>query len=90
VSLEELADPTLVRLFDHLQKSYRQGTSASSRFLEVCQKFSRGEIEKDHLLAQTARLGFVNVIDAFHNVSQAEIFQCGTSPTNEGRVVAST
>lgn len=72
VSLEELAEPYARNLIDHLQKSDRQGTSASSRFLEVCRKFSRGEITKDQLLSQTARLGFVNVIDAFHNVNQAE------------------
>ena len=58
---------------DHLQKSDRQGTSPSSQFLEVCRRFSRGEIAKDELLSQTARLGFANVIDAFHNVNQAEV-----------------
>ena len=73
VSLEELAEPYARNLVDHLQKSGRQGTSPSSQFLEVCRKFSRGEIPKDELLSQTARLGFVNVLDAFHNVNQAEI-----------------
>ncbi len=73
VSLEELAEPYACNLVDHLRKSDRQGTSASSRFLEVCRKFSKGEIAKDELLSQTARLGFVNVFDAFHNVNQAEI-----------------
>ncbi len=73
VSLEELAEPYARNLVDHLRKSDRQGTSPSSRFLEVCRKFSRGEIEKDELLSQTTHLGFANVIDAFHNVNQAEI-----------------
>ena len=73
VSLEELAEPYARNLVDHLLKSDRQGTSASSQFLAVCRKFSRGEIAKDQLLAQTARLGFVNVIEAFHNVTQPEI-----------------
>ncbi len=73
VSLEELAEPYARNLVDHLRKSDRQGTSPSSGFLQVCRNFSRGEIDKDRLLAQTARLGFVNVIDAFHNVNQAEI-----------------
>jgi hypothetical protein len=63
VSLEELAEPYSRNLIDHLQSSDRQGTSASSRFLEVCRKFSRGASRKDQLLAQTARLGFVNVTD---------------------------
>lgn len=73
VSVEELAEPYARNLVDHLQKSDRQGTSASSQFLEFCRKFSRGEIEKDQLLAQTVRLGFVNVVDAFHNVNHAQI-----------------
>jgi hypothetical protein len=73
ISLEELAEPYARNLVDHLQKSDRQGTSPSSQFLEVCRKFSRGEIPKDELLSRTARMGFVNVIDAFHNVNQAEI-----------------
>ncbi len=73
VSLEELAGPYARNLVDRLQKSDRQGTSPSSRFLEVCRKFSRGEIAKDELPVQTARLGFANVVDAFHNVNQAEI-----------------
>ncbi|PLS87125.1 MAG: HNH endonuclease [Actinobacteria bacterium] len=72
VYLEELAEPYARNLVDHLRRTDRQGTSPSSRFLEVCRKFSRGEIDKDELLTRTARLGFVNVIDAFHNVNQAE------------------
>lgn len=51
----------------------RQVISSSSPFLEVCRKFSKGEIEEDELLSQTVRLGFANVIDAFHNVNRAEI-----------------
>lgn len=73
VSLEELAEPYARNLVDHLRKSDRQVTSSSSQFLEVCRKFVGSEIDKDQLLNQTARLGFVNVIDAFHNVNQAEI-----------------
>lgn len=73
VSLEELAEPYARNLVNHLRKSDRQATSSSSQFLEACRKFVRGEIYKDQLLNQTARLGFVNVIDAFHNVNQAEI-----------------
>jgi hypothetical protein len=73
VPLDELAEPYARNLVDHLQKADRQCTSASSRFLEICRKFSRGEISKDQLLTQTTRLGFVNVIDAFHNVNQSEI-----------------
>jgi hypothetical protein len=73
VSLEELAEPYARNLVEHLQKADRQGTSPSSTFLEVCRRFSRGEIAKDELFSQTARLGFVNVIDAFHNVNHIEI-----------------
>jgi len=33
----------------------------------------RGEIDKESLVATTTRLGFVNVIDAFHVVNQADV-----------------
>ena len=46
----------------------RQTTSHSSRFLDACRAFNRGELAEDRLVATTARFGFNNVIDAFHVV----------------------
>src|SRR5262249_13406997 len=48
-------------------------TSRSSRFLDSCRKFNRGEISEEELADVTARLGFNNVIDAFHVVGNGEL-----------------
>jgi hypothetical protein len=73
VSLEELSEPFSRHIADHLKKADRQGTFASSRFLDACRSFNEGEITQGQLLEQTTRLGFNNVIDAFHIVNQGEI-----------------
>jgi hypothetical protein len=41
--------------------------------LESCRKFADGRLSKDQLIVQTSRLGFNNVIDAFHIVNRDEI-----------------
>ena len=58
---------------EHLSHTDKQATSQQSRFLDACRAFNRAEISKDELLATTARLGFNNVIDAFHIVNAAPI-----------------
>lgn len=73
VTLAELAVPFSRSLTEHLKLSDRQATSSSSKFLDSCRSFNRDEISKDQLVAVTVRLGFNNVIDAFHVVNQAEI-----------------
>jgi hypothetical protein len=73
VPLEELAVPFARHLCEHLRVSDKQGTSAQSRFLEACRARNRGELTPEQLIEQTARLGFNNVIDAFHVVNQGEV-----------------
>jgi hypothetical protein len=73
LSLEELAEPFSRHIVEHLAKAPKQATSASSRFLDSCRKFASGELNKDELIGQTAKLGFNNVIDAFHVVNRGEI-----------------
>lgn len=73
VRLEELAIPFSRHVCEHLRKEKKQSTSASSQFLQTCDKFNRGEITEAQLVDATVRLGFNNVIDAFHNVNQQEI-----------------
>jgi hypothetical protein len=73
VSLEELADPFSRHLYEHLRDIDKQTTSGSSKFLDACRAFNAGELSRDDLLATTVKRGFVNVIDAFHVVNQAEI-----------------
>ena len=73
VSLTELAVPFAHHLCEHLKGCDRQTTSKSSKLLEACRKFNRGELTETCLVETTARLGFVNVIDAFHIVDRSEI-----------------
>jgi 5-methylcytosine-specific restriction endonuclease McrA len=73
VTLEDLAEPFSRHLCEHLQHADKQATSTQSRFLEVCRQFNRREISRDALLVTTARLGFANVIDAFHIVGPGEV-----------------
>lgn len=72
-TLEELARPFSNHILDHLKKAERQGTSPSSQFLRANKDYLEGRITQTQLIEQTVRLGFVNVIDAFHIVNQNEI-----------------
>jgi hypothetical protein len=73
IRLEDLAEPFARHVCEHLKINPRQSTSASSKFLDACRAFNTDEISRSDMIAQTARLGFVNVIDAFHVVNQGEI-----------------
>lgn len=73
ITLDQLAVPFSRHLCEHLKHAPKQITSRSSQFLETCLKFNRGEITHAQLIEATVRLGFNNVIDAFHNVNQGEI-----------------
>jgi hypothetical protein len=70
---EDLATPFSRHLCEHLKGSDRQGTFARSRFLDACRKFNAGEVDQQRLVDETAKLGFVNVIDAFHVVHDGEV-----------------
>jgi hypothetical protein len=73
VSLDELAVPFAHHVCEHLKLSDKQGTSARSQFLDACRAYNRGELTETRLIEQTARLGFNNVIDAFHVVNQGDV-----------------
>ena len=68
LSLEELSEPFARHNCEHLNISDKQGTSSSSRYLNACKSFNKDEITKDELIETTKKLGFVNVIDAFHGI----------------------
>lgn len=71
VKLEELAIPFSTNISQHLKLVDRQCTSSTSKFLDICRQFNSQEIDFDSLIQQTVRLGFNNVIDAFHFVGNA-------------------
>ena len=73
ITLEELAEPFSRNLCSHLAAAPKQATSPSSKFLNTCKSFNEGEIYGSQLIEATSKLGFVNVIDAFHIVNQGEI-----------------
>jgi len=66
VPLTELAVPYAARLCEHLQVEDRQSTAPQSRYLDACRSRNRGDLESAQLTEATVRLGFANVIDAFH------------------------
>jgi hypothetical protein len=73
VPLDELAAPFARYLCEHLARVDKQTTSRSSRFLEACRTFNRGELSEEELVQTTIQLGFNNVIDAFHVVGAAPV-----------------
>lgn len=73
VPLIDLADPYVTAICDHLKKSPKQGTSSQSKFLDECRRFNNGLITKDELLVVTTKMGFQNVLDAFHRVGSDDV-----------------
>lgn len=72
-SLEDLAVPYARHLTEHVAKAPRQSTSPQSQFLDACREFNSGGIDESALTEATVRLGFNNVIDAFHVVANGEV-----------------
>jgi hypothetical protein len=73
IPLEELAAPFARHLCEHLKLVDKQTTSRSSKFLDACRAFNQGELSETVLVGTTARLGFTNVIDAFHVVGNGPV-----------------
>ena len=73
VTMEQLAEPFSRHLCVHLQHSPKQITSKSSSYLSTCSSFNQGELNQDELINKTVKLGFTNVIDAFHIVNSGEV-----------------
>ncbi len=73
ITLDKLAEPYSKHLCEHLKSHPKQITSAKSTFLEQLQGYNHGAISREEMLNQTVRIGFNNVIDAFHNVHGGEV-----------------
>jgi len=73
VLLEDLAASFARSLCEHLARVDKQTTSRSSKFLDACRAFNRGEMAEDRLTETTVKLGFSNVIDAFHIVGSGPV-----------------
>lgn len=73
ISLDEVSIPFAKNVCDHLLLNDKQTTSNSSEFLNICRRYNRGEATFETLIANTKNLGFVNVLDAFHNINRNSI-----------------
>ena len=72
ILMEDLAAPFSKNLCEHLKHSDKQITSPRSQFLDSCRKANQGEVSSQELIETTARIGFTNVIDAFHVVNRGD------------------
>lgn len=87
IKLEDLAVPFAENIAGHLNIADKQATSTSSKFLDACRAFNQQKISKSDLIDQATKLGFNNVIDAFHIVGAGETpvrFFIDERPTNGG------
>jgi 5-methylcytosine-specific restriction endonuclease McrA len=73
ISLEELALPYALEIAQHVKQADWQATSPSSTFLQACREYNTGEVSQAQLIDTAARLGFNNVLDAFHHVNRVDL-----------------
>lgn len=73
ITKADLAVPFAKQMTAHLKKNDKQGSAASSKFLNYCRSFNQGIIDQSELLYHTEKLAFVNVIDAFQNINGGQI-----------------
>lgn len=73
VRLEDLAVPFARNICQHIKQAPIQSTSKTSKFLQACTQYNSGQITKTELHDHTVRLGFNNVIDAFHVVNGTDV-----------------
>lgn len=72
IKLSDLAPVYGDYIAQHLKLADKQATSASSNFLKACRQYNESK-DQNSLIDSTVRLGFNNVIDAFHVVGNGEI-----------------
>lgn len=82
IRLEELALPYAKHVCTHLEASDRQTPQATSRFLDACRSYLRTHKAADlsasapgatELIDTTVRLGFTEVLKAFHTVAGDDV-----------------
>ena len=73
ITIDELALPFSQQICQHIGTAPKQATSRSTKFLDACKPYNDGALSQSDLVAITTRIGFNNVIDAFHVVNQDNI-----------------
>ena len=87
IKLEDLAVPFSDHICEHLKKNDKQITSKNSKFLETLRDFNHGNIDIGKRNELTKKLGFNDVINAFHVVNGKPIpnsFFIDERKTNNG------
>lgn len=87
IRLEDLAPVYARHLTGHLKLADKQGTAGSSKFLDVCRGYNVGNVTQTELVDATVKMGFANVIDAFHRVYHDDVparFFVDERKTNRG------
>jgi 5-methylcytosine-specific restriction endonuclease McrA len=72
VKLDEIAPYFAKHVSLHLKTNPKQATSSSSKFLDACAQYNI-DGDESALVDKTIKLGFKNVIDAFHVVDKSVI-----------------
>ncbi len=74
VTMAELAVPYTRHLSEHLKRAHRQTTAeGGGAFIETCRGFSEGRQTQDQAIEAAVRIGFNDVIRAFHVVNRGPI-----------------
>ena len=73
VKLSELAPSFANHIAEHLKHSPKQITSSSSKFIDAIKSHAIELPNQNKLIEETVKLGFNNVIDAFHIVGNGQI-----------------
>jgi len=73
LKLSELAPSFANHIAEHLKHSPKQITSSSSQFIDAIKSHAIEAPNHNRLIEDTVRLGFNNVIDAFHVVGNGQI-----------------
>ncbi len=87
VTVEDLAPPFAREICAHLSSAPKQinrsEEAGQGKFLAACAGHLRGDLDLEQLHETTARLGFVNVVEAFQNLQDVDAarFYSGTFRT---------
>jgi HNH endonuclease len=73
ITLEELSPIYVKHLLEHVRTGKRQITSKSSKFIQACQLYDSEQITWEQLVSVAEKIGFNNVLDAFHYLPKGEL-----------------
>ncbi|GEL07092.1 HNH endonuclease domain-containing protein [Salisediminibacterium halotolerans] len=68
LTLEDLSPYYVEHMLQHVRSGKRQITSTSSKFIQACHLYDAEQISWGDFIDVTQKVGFNNVLDAFHNI----------------------